>query len=213
MEFDVVEAFQTPMKDQTWVNKVVIGGLVNIVPIINFFAIGYMLTYLDGLLKRGHTELPEWSEWGELFFIGLKAFVIMVVYMIGVIILGVLSTLVGGMLGGLLAFVIFLAVMFFLPVALLRFVQEGYRIAPAFAFQEIYNLISAKKDEYILVYVIIVALCLVLGAVTKIPLLGWILGAFVFFYLSLCFCNLLTMVFSEAKGSDESGTVDPGTGA
>ncbi|MEN6472801.1 MAG: DUF4013 domain-containing protein [Syntrophaceae bacterium] len=211
MEVDVVKAFQAPMTDQTWVNKVVIGGLVNIVPIVNFIAIGYGLTYFAGLWNGKDVELPEWRDWGGLFVIGLKAFVIMLVYMIGVIIFGALSMFMGGMLGGILAFIIFLAVMFLLPIALLRFVQEGYSIAPAFAFQEIYAMARAKMDEYMLVYAIIVGLSLVLAAITRIPLLGWILGSFAFFYLSLCFYNLMIMVFSTEDELEDMGTVDPGT--
>jgi len=210
MAVDIVEAFQAPINDQNWINKVVIGGLVNIVPIVNFLAIGYGLTYFSGLLKDDKAGLPEWSDWGGLFIIGLKAFVIMLVYMIGVIIFGALSTIMGGMLGGILAFIIFLAVMFLLPIALLRFVQEGYSIAPAFAFKEIYDMAREKMDEYMLVYAIIVGMSLVVAAVTRIPLLGWIVGPFAFFYLSLCFYNLLIMVFSEKELTEGTGGIDPG---
>jgi len=213
MAVDVVEAFQAPMTDQTWGNKIVIGGLVNIVPIVNFIAIGYGLTYFAGLWNEKNHKLPEWRDWGGLFIIGLKAFVIMLVYMLGVIIFGALSAILGGFLGGLLAFIIFLAVMFLLPIALLRFVQEGYNMAPAFAFQEIYAMGRAKMDEYMLVYAIIVGLSLVIAAISRIPLLGWVLGSFAFFYLSLCFYNLMTMVFSEPKDSEDTGTIDPGTDA
>jgi hypothetical protein len=211
MAVDVVEAFQAPMSDQSWVNKVVIGGLVNIVPIVNFLALGYGLTYFSDLLKDEKHMLPEWKDWGTLFIIGLKAFVIMVVYMIGVIIFGALSTILGGMLGGFLALVLFLAAMFFVPIALLRFVQEGYSIAPAFAFKEIYDLAREKMAEYMLVYAIIVGLSLVVAAITRIPVLGWILGPFAFFYLSLCFYNLLNTVFSAEKELEDTGTIDPGT--
>lgn len=210
MEVDIVEAFQAPLQDQTWVNKIVIGGLLNIVPIVNFLAIGYGLSYFAGLLKAEKGGLPEWRDWGALFVIGLKAFVVMLVYMIGVIVFGALSTVMGGMLGGILAFVIFLAVMFLLPVALFRFVQEGYSIAPAFAFREIYELARFKMDEYMLVYAILVAISLIIAAVTRIPLLGWIVGPFAFFYLSLCFYNLLTMVFSEEEVLEDTGGIDPG---
>lgn len=210
MDVDVVEAFQAPMNDQSWVNKVVIGGLVNIVPIVNFIAIGYALSYFAGLLRRGENALPEWKDWGALFVIGLKAFVIMLVYLIGVIIFGALSTVLGGILGGFLALVLFLAAMFFLPVALLRFVQEGYSIAPAFAFKQLYDMAREKMDKYMLAYAIIVGTSLIIAAITRIPVVGWILGPFAFFYLSLCFYNLLTMVFSEEEVLEESGSTGPG---
>lgn len=202
MALDVVEAFKAPMADQTWVNKVVIGGLVNIVPIINFLAMGYGLTYFADRLAGKEHHLPEWQDWGKLFIIGLKAFVVMFIYMLGVIVVMALSTLLGGVLGGILAFIIFLGVMFFLPVALLWFVQADFSIAAAFAFQEIYAAARLRSDEYMIVYAVIVGLCLVMAAVASIPLLGWVLAPFAFFYLTLGFYNLLTMVFAAEQAQE-----------
>jgi hypothetical protein len=209
MALDVVKAFEAPMSDQTWVNKVVIGGLVNIIPIINFLAIGYGLTYFGERLAGKEHRLPEWQDWGTLFVIGLKAFLIMLIYMLGVIIVMTLSTFLGGFLGGILAFILFLVTMFFLPVALLWFVQSGFSIAAAFAFQEIYSAARSKMDEYIIVYAVIVGLFLILWALAHIPLLGWILAPFAFFYLSLGFYNLLTMVFAPEPTEEFQGSIDP----
>lgn len=195
MAVDVVGAFQAPATEQSWMNKVVIGGLVNIVPIVNFIAMGYSLKYFEGLLSGTNEHLPEWQGWGDLFMIGLKAFIVTLIYMVGVIIIGALGTILGGILGGILAFLIFLGTMFLLPVAMVRFVSAGFDIAAALAFKDVYEMARSKLDEYLIVYAVIVGCSLLIAAVASIPVVGWIFGSFAFFYLMLVFCNLLTDLF------------------
>lgn len=209
MAIDVAGAFKAPMEDQTWMNKILIGGLINIVPIVNFIAMGYSLKYFSGLLSTHAKGLPEWEEWGGLFVIGLKAFVVALVYMIGVVIIGALSVVIGKMLGGILALLLFLAVMFLLPVAIVRFVQKEYSIGAAFEFEAVYAMAKSNLNDYSIVYAVIVGAVLLLGVVGSIPVLGWVLAPFAFFYLMLSFYNLLAMVFRTPQGKQTGGEITP----
>jgi hypothetical protein len=210
MAIDVAGAFRAPMEDQTWMNKILIGGLINIVPIVNFIAMGYSLKYFAGILStHAKGRLPEWEEWGGLFVIGLKAFVVALVYMIGVVIIGALSVFIGKILGGILALLLFLAVMFLLPVAIVRFVQNEYSIGAAFEFEAVYEMAKSNLNDYIIVYAVIVGAVLLLGVVGSIPVLGWVLAPFAFFYLMLGFYNLLAMVFRTPPGKQAGGEITP----
>jgi len=200
MTVDVSGAFKAPMQDQAWKHKVLIGGLINIIPIVNFMAMGYSLRYLKALLSGDQQSLPEWEDWGEFFGIGLKAVIVTLVYMLGVIVLGALGMVIGRFLGGLLALTLLLVVLFFLPVALVRFVQAGYDMGAAFDFRAVYTLAMARRSDYLVIYAVIVGTSLIIAIVGGIPFLGWILAPFAFFFAGLGFNNLLAMVFGSAPG-------------
>ena len=68
---DYVEALKRPFKDT---KSLAIGSILGIIPLVNFTVIGYTLTSTG--LAKGHPEkenLPEWSDYIELFMKGLKS--------------------------------------------------------------------------------------------------------------------------------------------
>jgi hypothetical protein len=91
---DIVEEIKFPSTNRDWIQKVLIGGIINIIPIINFLSSGYNLKVMGGAIE-GRSEMPEWRDWGNLFVKGLIAFVISIVYMI--IPIGVILISLGGM--------------------------------------------------------------------------------------------------------------------
>ncbi|MBN1635834.1 MAG: DUF4013 domain-containing protein [Deltaproteobacteria bacterium] len=195
MSIDLSFAFKAPIQDQSWKTKVLIGGLINIIPIVNFISMGYSLAYLRELFLSDTKELPVWKNWGELFLIGLKAFVISLVYLLGVIVLAILSPILLGLVGGILAVLLFLAVLFLLPVALVRFVQDDYRMGVAFDIGQVYEMAKARFNDYFIAYIVIIGAAVLIALVSSIPLLGWIIAIFASFYLALVSANLLLMVF------------------
>ncbi|MDA8736247.1 DUF4013 domain-containing protein [Opitutales bacterium] len=52
--------------------KVLLGSALSFVPILNFFAFGYLYRYAAQLRRSGQIELPEWTDWAGLFSDGLK---------------------------------------------------------------------------------------------------------------------------------------------
>ena len=57
-----------------------IGGALSIVPVVNFFACGYLYRlFRDGKEGKGF-ELAEWGDWKELFIDGAKFVVIALVF-------------------------------------------------------------------------------------------------------------------------------------
>jgi len=56
--------------------KVLIGGLLSFLPIINLFAWGYLYRYAAQLRTQDNGTLPEWKDAAGLFIDGLKFFVI-----------------------------------------------------------------------------------------------------------------------------------------
>ena len=98
---DIGKAFSYVFEDERWISKVLIGGLVAIVPILNFAVLGYMLKVAQNVARRDPRPLPEWSEFGDHFMRGLYGFVVYIVYALPVIVLaGLFACVVAGAAGG-----------------------------------------------------------------------------------------------------------------
>jgi len=91
---DFVKALRRPFQDT---KKLFIGGLLGIIPIVNFTVIGYTLTS-TGLSKENvkRDGLPEWGNYGELFKKGLMATIIAIILFLPAIL--VIFGTVGGVI-------------------------------------------------------------------------------------------------------------------
>lgn len=62
-----------------WV-KILIGGLLSFVPIVNLFAFGYLYRLSRAVRKSGEPVLPAWQDWPGLFQDGLRFAVVWLGY-------------------------------------------------------------------------------------------------------------------------------------
>ena len=101
-----------------WIAKVIIGGALSFIPVLNLFALGYLLVYGRRLRRSQQLDLPEWSEmdWPRLFVDGLRMFALLFCFVGIPLILGWLISL-------LFYFITFgiLGVVAYFPVALCGF--------------------------------------------------------------------------------------------
>jgi hypothetical protein len=97
---DIGKAFSFVFEDERWVSKVLIGGLVALIPIVNFALLGYMLKVAQNVAQGSPRPLPEWSEFGDHFMRGLYGIAIGIVYQLPTIILYVLFFCVLAAAGG-----------------------------------------------------------------------------------------------------------------
>lgn len=75
-----------PFRDERWQNKFLIGGLLALVgsfiwPLLLPIS-GYQIEVMRRAQLSGELSLPDWDDWGRLFGDGLKAFVVVFVYML-----------------------------------------------------------------------------------------------------------------------------------
>ncbi|MFN3533070.1 MAG: phosphoglycerate kinase, partial [Candidatus Brocadia sp.] len=56
-------------------DKILIGGALIWIPIVNFLVFGYLLKILGDAKDKKEPVLPEWKDWGELFQEGFMGFV------------------------------------------------------------------------------------------------------------------------------------------
>ncbi|MCD4666469.1 DUF4013 domain-containing protein [archaeon] len=178
------EAFKRPFTNFT---KLIIGILLSIVPIVNFFALGYELEAGKTAMKRNF-KLPEWNMWGKYFLRGLLYFVITIIYMIPALIViliaagtAAFSGLTAYALSDITAFFaglivaapliilgIILAILaiYMIPAAVLRYVSTD-KFGDAFSFGIVFKKVFSGK--YFVPWLIGLIYGLVVGAI-----LGWI---------------------------------------
>jgi hypothetical protein len=82
------EAIGKPFTD---FKKLIIGIILSIIPIVNFFVIGFAIES-SGLSKtKPSKKMPEWKDWGHLFIKGFAAAVIKFIYMVPAIVVIVIG--------------------------------------------------------------------------------------------------------------------------
>ena len=100
---DYGKMIKFPMEDKDWVTKIIIGGILTIIPIVNFISLGYMLKVMKNSINKT-PGMPEWKKISDLFVKGLIVFVIELVFFIIPLIIfsavasfSVLASITGGL--------------------------------------------------------------------------------------------------------------------
>ena len=76
--------------------KILLGTCLSLIPVLNFFALGYIYR-LNLRIRQGfRIELPEWDNWKDLFLDGLKFFLILLIWMGVPVLIGFFISVVVG---------------------------------------------------------------------------------------------------------------------
>jgi hypothetical protein len=62
-----------------WFFKAIAGALLLAIPVVHFFAFGYLYAMVEQARRGEDLEFPEWEDWRRLFINGVPAFVIFLV--------------------------------------------------------------------------------------------------------------------------------------
>lgn len=183
---DAGTSFVYMLKQPGGIVKILIGGLLLIIPIFGWCVVlGYALRTMRGV-AAGDEQLPEWSDWGDLFVKGLIVAVAGIIYGIPGMILSRV-----GVLGSLLSVVWSIAVWIVLPSAVLRYVVTD-NFGAFFEFNAIIDFIKANANNYILAIV----LALVAGFLSGFGLILLIIGVlFTYFWAALVYAHLFGSVY------------------
>jgi hypothetical protein len=216
---EIGESIKYPTTDKDWIKKVVIGGILGMIPIVNFIVQGYYLKIIKGSIEN-KSGMPEWEDWGNLFIKGLLVFIISIIYMLIPII--VISISVGGAImaavsggteamvaaigaaagGFIIGFILMLIAFLLLPMALAIYAKEE-SFGSAFRFGEIIRRILSNLGSYILVYIVIIVLGVIVGIITGIlniiPFLGVVIAIFTNFYIVAVAANMFGEVYTNSK--------------
>ena len=184
----ISDAIRYPSSD--W-KKIIILGVILIIPIVDFIGLGYVLRIIKSTLA-GVDDLPEFDDLVGLFIDGLKVLVVSIVYLIIpliVLIIGIFSSLVtfSGIVNITVVFGLILAIIFglfeIIAIANMSFYDE---LGAAFKFREIVGRISKIGwGRYILWFIIMIIIGIIFGIIAGIlnviPYIGFII-AFILVY-------------------------------
>lgn len=84
---DIGRAFNYPRNDPGWITKLLIFGVVSMVPIVNLAGVGYMMEAIRRVTRGEDSTLPEWDNFGGYFMDGLRFAVTVFVYMLPVLLI------------------------------------------------------------------------------------------------------------------------------
>ena len=215
---DIERSVKYVFEDEEWLQKMLIGAVVNIVPIVNFAAVGYGMQAARNSIDGQDTPLPEWSDFGQQFVKGLMAFVGALIYFLPLIlvscVLGVISSVAyeyggnsgGGLINaclGLFGFAYCVIAGFVLPAALTRYVVTD-EFAAMFRFGEVFAYIKDNLGNYMMAVIVAILVSVVASLVGSLACGIGLL--FTSFWGMMVYANLFAQVYIE---SEPAVSVDP----
>lgn len=167
--------FSYPFQDQAWFKKLVIPGLIALIPIVGwFYLLGWGLEITRQIIKHEPVVIPE-TDFGKFLLRGLKAWVISIVYAIPSIIFQIPNMISSFMAQSassdngsgaafsalaiitictsILNVVYSLLLVFVLPAAYALFLNNNEEIGAGFRLGEIFGLLKKAPVAYLLVWI------------------------------------------------------------
>jgi hypothetical protein len=202
-------------KDEDWIKKILIGGVVGAIPIVNFAAIGYLIQIIRNVRDGQTLPLPEWDEFGKYFVDGLWIFLIFLVWAIPIIVVACLQG-VGtaalaeasddaanafGIISACFTCVMVLwglVIAAVSPAIMVLFAEVGEFMA-GFRFSEIFEVIRADVGNYI----IVILLIWVAGLIASFGVILCVIGViFTQFWSYLVAGNLMGQLAAQEPSTD-----------
>jgi len=201
---DVGKSIGYVFEDKKWSNKLLIGMLVSIVPIVNFALFGWVIDIMRNVSHREPELLPGWDDFGEKFVKGAILFVVSLIYSLPALLITCPAFLLpftrgdysregqqalAGVIAGtslllVCAISIYaLLLSFLMPAIFLNFARKG-TFSACFEFGEIWRIMSKNLGDYIVAWLIIIVISIgasfvvgiVAGVLMFIPCCGWIIA-------------------------------------
>ena len=194
---DVGKAFSFVFEDENWIVKLLIGGVLSLIPFVGVILLyGYGLELMQNVIQSRPRPLPDWDDWEGKLVKGIMYIVIGLVYALPIIVLsvcfGLLLAALGaaeaegavnlvGSLGGLcfggLAFLYGILMTLALPPAYGRYLETG-ELGAAFRFGQVFALVRNNIGGWLIALV-----------------LTWLAGLIAGFGLILCLVGVLFTAF------------------
>lgn len=218
-------AFSYVFEDKNWLSKILIAGLISLIPIVGqFYLMGWMVEIVRRT-KAGRTDILPTTHFSYFLTLGLKLFVVCLIYSIPVIILscilGLMNTHVEntdssmitviftgiGCLGSILSFVVQVAVALLGTYGTIK-LAETDQIKACLDFNDAFNTIKNNIGTFIIVELLSIVAGLIQTAGIILCFVGVILTAP---YGIAVTGNLVGQLWNNLKSNPESSKPRRGT--
>ena len=141
------EVFMTLLRQRGIVVKLIVGGLLSLIPVANIFAFGYLLRFARRVRRSGDIVTPEWGDWKGLFLDGLRFGVVWLCYwLLPLLVVYVVAILLYCLGIGVLAYILFSVAFILAPVL---FSSALYRYLMRSDFKDLLDLNLIVKMTYL----------------------------------------------------------------
>ncbi len=210
---NIGRSFTFMFDDEEWIKKILIGGILWIIPIVNFVVFGYFIDTLKNVIAGQELPLPE-LDFGDQFMKGLMVFLASLIYAIPIIALSIVIAIVTAIMGGAggdtaegvaglcalggncIIFIYALAISIILPAACIHYANSG-EFGAFFRFGEIISLITSNLGSYIVVLLVAWVASMVAGLVGSIACLIGVI--FTSFWSYLVFAHLFGQYYTSTQ--------------
>ena len=182
-------AFSYVFEDKNWLSKVLIAGLISLIPIVGqFYLMGWMIEIVRRT-KAGRTDILPTTHFTYFLTLGLKMFVVCLIYSIPVIILSCIIGLLNssiestdshtitiiftgmGCLGSILTFIIEIAVALLGTYGTIK-LAETDQIKDCLDFRDAFETIKNNISTFIIVELLMVVASLISSAGVIVCFIG-----------------------------------------
>lgn len=182
-------ATRTPLNDEKVAGKVLVGGVLWLIPVVNLVCLGFLAEVMRRT-ARGNPGLPEWQDWADMLWDGLFVLLITLCYLGPPV---AVSVVVRDLpLAFIMTILMTLAVALLVPMAVVRYVVTD-RLTAALSLREVLRDIRAASPVYSVGCIMALGLYVVVGLFGLVPYVGVFIWAIGGFYASI----VLAVLFGE----------------
>lgn len=201
MSMDFSKSLKAAFCGEGWILKLIIGGILLCIPIVNFIVFGYFVKYLKNVVN-GNDALPDFSDIGKLFVSGLKLVVGGILLFIPLFVLVFILTMIFSKNTALSMLVtgILELVYTFLSLLMMANFSIDEKILSMVDFKRAFLLLKENQNigSFILYLVAVYVICIVVTVICAVTLVGLVLLPFVSYIFMLMIDNLLGQFTKEA---------------
>ncbi len=211
-------SFSFVFQDPEWVKKVLIGGLVSLIPIVgNFMAAGYVLEVTKDTVENNDSPMPEWNDLGGYLVRGFLLQIGALIWMLPLIILiacGALVTVAAfsgsDVFGGVILFsniCLFAVLILIWSVAFIPMMTARYAVEQRFsAMLEIGEIIRDARNAGVALLILFL-ITIVASLIGAIGLIVCFIGViFTQFYAYLVIGQAIGQTYRKARNEINSSS-------
>ncbi|MDD3985904.1 MAG: DUF4013 domain-containing protein [Methanobacterium sp.] len=171
---NIINSLQFPFKN--WV-KMIILGIILVIPIVNFIGLGYYLRIIKTTLM-GLDDLPDFEDIVKLFIDGVKLLIVSIIYTIIPLIFYIFSFVFPGRIFLIMAIISTLIISIFAYMGVVNMVYHDIGIIAAVRYHEILGKIRVIGwIKYMLWWIALILIIIFVGSTISIA--GGILVYFI----------------------------------